>query len=113
MGGGVGISVHGSHRIVTENVMFAMPEVGIGFFPDVGGSAFLPHLPEHFGTYLALTGNRIRQGDCLQSGIATHAIRAQDKEAIRHSLIKTGDPAEALHGKTINPDYETSEKYAI
>ncbi|MBA8876410.1 enoyl-CoA hydratase/isomerase family protein [Phyllobacterium myrsinacearum] len=110
MGGGVGISAHGSHRIVTENVMFAMPEVGIGFFPDVGGSAFLPHMPEHFGTYLALTGNRIRQGDCLQSGIATHAIRAKDKEAIRRALIRTGDPEQALHGKTINPDYETSEK---
>ncbi|UGY08244.1 enoyl-CoA hydratase/isomerase family protein [Phyllobacterium pellucidum] len=110
MGGGVGISVHGSHRVVTENVLFAMPEVGIGFFPDVGGSAFLPHLPEHFGTYLALTGNRIRQGDCLQSGIATHAIKAEDKERVRRSLIRTGKPEVALRGKTINPDYETPEK---
>jgi enoyl-CoA hydratase len=110
MGGGVGISVHGSHRVVTENVVFAMPEVGIGFFPDVGGSAFLPHLPEHFGTYLALTGNRARQGDCLQSGIATHAIRAEDKERVRRSLIRTGNPDIALRGKTINPDYETPEK---
>ncbi|MBZ9655230.1 enoyl-CoA hydratase/isomerase family protein [Phyllobacterium lublinensis] len=110
MGGGVGISVHGSHRVVTEDVMFAMPEVGIGFFPDVGGSAFLPHLPEHFGIYLALTGNRIRQGDCLQSGIATHAIKAEDKERVRRSLIRTGDPEKALRGKTINPDYETPEK---
>lgn len=56
MGGGAGISVHGSHRIVTENTMFAMPETGIGFFPDVGGSAFLPHLHDNFGYYLALTG---------------------------------------------------------
>ncbi|ATU92081.1 enoyl-CoA hydratase/isomerase family protein [Phyllobacterium zundukense] len=110
MGGGVGISVHGSHRVVTENVMFAMPEVGIGFFPDVGGSAFLPHLPEHFGTYLALTGTRVRQGDCLQSGIATHAIKAEDKERVRRSLIRTGNPDIALRGKTINPDYETPEK---
>lgn len=110
MGGGVGISVHGSHRVVTENVVFAMPEVGIGFFPDVGGSAFLPHLPEHFGTYLALTGNRARQGDCLQSGIATHAIKAEDKERVRRSLIRTGNPDIALRGKTMNPDYETPEK---
>lgn len=110
MGGGVGISAHGSHRVVTENVVFAMPEVGIGFFPDVGGSAFLPHLPEHFGTYLALTGNRARQGDCLQSGIATHAIKAEDKERVRRSLIRTGNPDIALRGKTINPDYETPEK---
>lgn len=109
MGGGVGISVHGSHRVVTENVTFAMPEVGIGFFPDVGGSAFLPHLPEHFGTYLALTGNRIKQGDCLQSGIATHAIKAEDKEKLKRSLIRSGDPEKALKGKTINPDFETPE----
>ena len=109
MGGGVGISVHGSHRVVTENALFAMPEVGIGFFPDVGGSAFLPHLPEHFGNYLALTGNRIRQGDCLQSGIATHAIKAEDKDKLLRSLIRTGDPDKALKGKTINPDYETPE----
>ncbi|MCO4319680.1 enoyl-CoA hydratase/isomerase family protein [Phyllobacterium sp. 21LDTY02-6] len=109
MGGGVGISVHGSHRVVTENVVLAMPEVGIGFFPDVGGSAFLPHLPDHFGTYLALTGNRIRQGDCLQSGIATHAIRAEDKDRLRRSLIRTGDPDRSLKGKTVNPDYETPE----
>jgi enoyl-CoA hydratase len=110
MGGGVGISVHGSYRVVTENIVFAMPEVGIGFFPDVGGSAFLPHLPEHFGTYLALTGNRIRQGDCLQTGIATHAIKAENKEKLRRSLIRTGNPETALRGKTINPDYETPEK---
>ncbi|EJF87265.1 hypothetical protein MCY_00389 [Bartonella rattimassiliensis 15908] len=65
MGGGVGISLYGSHRIVTENTVFAMPEGAIGFSPDVGASFFLPSLPNHFGIYLALTGTRIKWGDCL------------------------------------------------
>lgn len=58
--GRVGISIYGSHRIVTENTLFAMPESAIGFFPDVGASFFLPSLPDHFGIYLALTGARIK-----------------------------------------------------
>ena len=68
MGGGVGISFHGSHRVLTENAVFAMPEVGIGFFPDVGGSHLLPDLGECFGLYLGLTGKRVRWGDALWSG---------------------------------------------
>ncbi len=106
MGGGAGISVHGSHRIVTENTLFAMPETGIGFFPDVGGSAFLPHLENRFGFYLALTGNRIRWGDCLQSGIATHAIAADDLDDVREDIIATGDIDLALT-RSQYPDYET------
>lgn len=109
MGGGAGISVHGSHRIVTENTMFAMPETGIGFFPDVGGSAFLPHLKHNFGFYLALTGNRIRWGDCLQSGIATHAVNASDLDALRAELIASGNVDAALTNLQ-NPNYETSEE---
>lgn len=106
MGGGAGISVHGSHRIVTENTLFAMPETGIGFFPDVGGSAFLPHLHDHFGFYLALTGNRIRWGDCLQSGIATHAIASEDLDNLREDIVTTGDIEAALTNSQY-PDYET------
>lgn len=107
MGGGAGISVHGSHRIVTENTMFAMPETGIGFFPDVGGSAFLPHLHDNFGYYLALTGNRIRWGDCLQSGIATHAVAASDLHDLREDIIATAD-VEAALTRSQYPDFETS-----
>lgn len=107
MGGGAGISVHGSHRIVTENTMFAMPETGIGFFPDVGGSAFLPHLHDNFGYYLALTGNRIRWGDCLQSGIATHAVAASDLHDLREDIIATADIDAALT-RSQYPDFETS-----
>lgn len=72
MGGGVGVSFHGTFRIATENLAFAMPEVGIGFFPDVGASHILPKLPGHLGLYLALTGDRVKTSDALWSGLATH-----------------------------------------
>src|SRR5213076_1866942 len=74
MGGGVGVSVHGSHRVAGERFQFAMPEVGIGFFPDVGATWFLPRLPGEIGTYCALTGERLRVGDAVATGIATHHI---------------------------------------
>lgn len=76
MGGGVGISRHGSHRVVTENTVFAMPETGIGFFPDVGGSWFLPSCPGGIGAFLGLTGHRLRGAGCLYAGIATHFVPA-------------------------------------
>ncbi|GBD43402.1 putative enoyl-CoA hydratase echA8 [bacterium HR40] len=76
MGGGVGISVHGSHRLVTENTIFAMPETGIGFFPDVGGTFFLPRLPWRAGMHLGLTGERLDAGDCLALGIAQAFVPA-------------------------------------
>jgi enoyl-CoA hydratase len=74
MGGGVGISVHGSHRVAGEKFQFAMPEVGIGFFPDVGATWFLPRLPGQIGAYCALTGERLRVADGLAAGIATHHV---------------------------------------
>ena len=64
MGGGVGVSIHGSHRIVTERTMFAMPETGIGLFPDVGATYVLPRLPGALGQYLGLTGARLHAADC-------------------------------------------------
>src|SRR5262249_57569033 len=72
MGGGVGISVHGSHRVAGEKFQFAMPEVGIGFFPDVGATWFLPRLPGETGAYCALTGERLRVADGIAAGVATH-----------------------------------------
>jgi 3-hydroxyisobutyryl-CoA hydrolase len=72
MGGGVGLSVHGSHRVAMEETVFAMPETGIGFFPDVGGSYFLPRLHGELGMYLALTGARLKGSDVYHAGIATH-----------------------------------------
>ncbi|KAL2851477.1 ClpP/crotonase [Aspergillus pseudoustus] len=72
MGGGVGLSVHAPFRIATERTVFAMPETTIGFFPDVGGSFFLPRLDGQIGTYLALTSERLTGVQTLYAGIATH-----------------------------------------
>ena len=72
MGGGVGISVHGTYRVATPNTLFAMPESGIGLFPDVGGGWFLPRLPGATGMWLALTGARLKGEDVLAVGVATH-----------------------------------------
>ncbi len=74
MGGGVGVSVHGSHRVVTERTVFAMPETGIGFFPDVGATYVLPRRPGALGMYLGLTGARLEAADCLYAGIGTHHV---------------------------------------
>jgi enoyl-CoA hydratase len=74
MGGGVGVSVHGSHRVAGDRFSFAMPEVGIGFFPDVGATWFLPRMPGELGTYCALTGDRFNAADGVNAGIATHRV---------------------------------------
>jgi enoyl-CoA hydratase len=74
MGGGVGVSVHGSHRVAGDKFQFAMPEVGIGFFPDVGATWFLPRMPGATGAYCGLTGERLNGADALAAGIATHRV---------------------------------------
>jgi enoyl-CoA hydratase len=74
MGGGVGVSIHGSHRVAGEKFQFAMPEVGIGFFPDVGATWLLPRMPGETGTYSALTGERLKAADAVATGIATHHV---------------------------------------
>jgi enoyl-CoA hydratase len=74
MGGGVGVSIHGSHRVAGDHFSFAMPEVGIGFFPDVGATWFLPRLPGELGTYCALTGERLPAADAVAAGLATHRV---------------------------------------
>jgi enoyl-CoA hydratase len=77
MGGGFGISVHGSHRVAGDKFLFAMPEVGIGFFPDVGGTWVLPRMPDEIGTWCAITGDRLKADDAVVSGIATHRVRSE------------------------------------
>lgn len=78
MGGGVGVSLHGSHRVAGERYRFAMPEVSIGFFPDVGATHALPRLPGRAGLYLALTGARVGPDDAARLGLATHLVRSAD-----------------------------------
>jgi enoyl-CoA hydratase len=78
MGGGVGVSVHGSHRVAGDKFLFAMPEVGIGFFPDVGATWFLLRMPGEFGTFCAVTGERLGSADAVSCGIATHRMSSAD-----------------------------------
>lgn len=85
MGGGVGISLHGATRIAGDGYRFAMPEVGIGFFPDVGATYALPRLPGRSGLYIALTGARIGPDDALALGLATHRASG-DLAALRERL---------------------------
>ncbi|MDV3457656.1 enoyl-CoA hydratase/isomerase family protein [Sphingomonas sp. HF-S4] len=77
MGGGVGISQPAKFRVATENTRFAMPETGIGLFPDVGGGWYLSRLPGHLGEYIALTGARLNGADCRALGLATHYLAAE------------------------------------
>ena len=86
MGGGVGVSIHGKFRVVTERTLFAMPETGIGFFPDVGGGYFLPRCPGQIGMYLGLTGARIKAADCLYAGLATHGVESAALDSLKEDL---------------------------
>eukprot|EP00013_Stygamoeba_regulata_P004733 CAMPEP_0177629890 /NCGR_PEP_ID=MMETSP0447-20121125/911_1 /TAXON_ID=0 /ORGANISM="Stygamoeba regulata, Strain BSH-02190019" /LENGTH=383 /DNA_ID=CAMNT_0019131245 /DNA_START=64 /DNA_END=1215 /DNA_ORIENTATION=+ len=86
MGGGVGLSVHGKFRVATEKTVFAMPETGIGFFCDVGGSYFLPRLAGETGMYLALTGARLKGYDVFTKGIATHFVPSEKIPALQKDL---------------------------
>jgi enoyl-CoA hydratase len=86
MGGGAGVSVHGSHRVVTERTLFAMPETGIGLFPDIGASWFLPRCPGEIGMYLGLTGHRLRAADCLYAGLGDVFIPSEHLEAVIDAL---------------------------
>jgi enoyl-CoA hydratase len=93
MGGGVGVSLHGSRRVAGGRYQFAMPEVGIGFFPDVGATYALPRLPGKTGTWLALTGERVRAADALALGLATHAVPSAAFGEVREALI-AGEPVD-------------------
>lgn len=77
MGGGVGISLHGSHGVATENFRFAMPETGIGFFPDIGSSYLLSRCPKPFGLYLGLTGRQIGAFDAKALQLVQHVIPSE------------------------------------
>jgi enoyl-CoA hydratase len=98
MGGGVGLSVHGTHRLATARTQIAMPETGIGLFPDVGTSYVLPRLPGEIGTYLGLTGARIGAADALMLGLATHVI---DYERIEDLIAAFTTMAHATSIETI------------
>jgi enoyl-CoA hydratase/carnithine racemase len=88
MGGGVGISLHGSHPVASERFVFAMPETGIGFFPDIGASYLLSRCPGVLGVYLGLTGNRLNPADAYHLGLIKHIIPADRFDDTLHKLIE-------------------------
>ncbi len=87
MGGGVGVSVHGSHRVATEHAVFAMPETTIGLFPDVGSSFVLSRMRGAMGEWLGLTGARLRGAEAVEAGFATHFVPRDALPALREALL--------------------------
>jgi enoyl-CoA hydratase/carnithine racemase len=87
MGGGIGLGCGASNRIVTETSQFAMPEISIGLFPDVGGSWFLSRIPGRIGRYLGLTGARLAPADTLCAGLADLPIRHERKQEVIEALL--------------------------
>ena len=114
MGGGAGLSVHGSHCIAGNSLTFAMPEVGIGFFPDVGATYFLPRLPGFMGAYLALTGARIGCGDAMALGIACAYVPSARHDALIQRLVAGEDPGAAIAAESApEPRSELVEQQAL
>ncbi len=102
-GGGVGISLYGTHKVAGENYRFAMPETAIGFFPDVGATHFLPRMPGQIGLYLALTGIQIDRADAYALGLLTHCIDASQFEAIISVMCEAEPIDPALDGRHVDP----------
>ena len=101
MGGGIGLSIHGTFRLATEHATFAMPETQLGLFPDVGGSYFLPRLRGAFGMYLGLTGTRVGAANACWLGIATHYVARAALPALIADLANDG--LSALSRYTVLP----------
>ncbi len=97
MGGGVGLSLHGHYRIAGDRYLFAMPEVSIGLFPDVGGTYALPRLEGEAGLWLAMTGSRLKRDDAMALGLATHAVASSNMLRLKEDLIA---------GKEVEPTLE-------
>jgi enoyl-CoA hydratase len=90
MGGGVGLSAHARHRVVTEKTKLAMPEVGLGFFPDVGGTWLLPRSPGEVGTYFGLTGQPMNGPDAVFAHFADAVVPSTGLPALRNALTEVG-----------------------
>ena len=113
MGGGIGLSVHGSARVATEAALFAMPETAIALFPDVGATYALPRLPGYLGMYLALTGARVNGADAVHAGLATHFVPRADLPALSDALAKDGPAVLADFTRTLPPFSLAAQRPAI
>lgn len=103
MGGGFGLSAHGPYRVAGDRYLFAMPEVNIGLFPDVGGTYVLPRLRPGWGVYLALTGVRIKSADAFAAGLVTHVAPSAAFGDIERDLAGGGEVAQILAAHAVVP----------
>lgn len=108
MGGGVGISIHGPHRVVSERALFAMPETAIGLFPDVGATHVLPRLPGRLGRYLGLTGARLGAADLVYAGIATAFVPSDGFEGLIAALADSAADCAAVIARHAAPPPQPS-----
>jgi enoyl-CoA hydratase len=109
MGGGVGLSAHGSHRVVTEKTKLAMPEVGLGFFPDVGGTFLLSRSPGEIGTYFGLTGQTMNGPDAVYARFADAVVRSGKLAALREALINLRAGVNAAEVRAAIDGFATGE----
>jgi enoyl-CoA hydratase len=109
MGGGVGLSAHGRHRVVTERTKLAMPEVGLGFFPDVGGTFLLPRSPGEIGTYFGLTGQTMNGPDAIYARFADAVVPSNQLAALRETLVKLRPGASSGEVQTLIDSFGTGE----
>lgn len=103
MGGGVGISQPAKFRVATENTRFAMPETGIGLFPDVGGGWHLSRLSGRMGQFLALTGARLDGAECLWTGLATHYLPQEALAEAKQRIAHGHEPGQVLAALSVTP----------
>jgi enoyl-CoA hydratase len=109
MGGGVGLSAHSSHRIVTERTKLAMPEVGLGFFPDVGGTFLLSHAPGEIGTYFGLTGHTMNGSDAIYARFADAVVPSSKLAILREALTKVRPGTRSDEIKILIDGFATGE----
>ncbi|MCP4615413.1 MAG: enoyl-CoA hydratase/isomerase family protein [Bradyrhizobium sp.] len=109
MGGGVGLSAHSGHRVVTEKTKLAMPEVGLGFFPDVGGTWLLSHSPGEIGTYFGLTGQTMNGPDAIHAGFADAVVPSAKWPDLREALTKVRAGATSADIKALIAGFATGE----
>ncbi len=109
MGGGVGLSAHSSHRVVTERTKLAMPEVGLGFFPDVGGTWLLAHSPGEVGTYFGLTGQTMNGPDAVYAGFADAVVPSGKLAALREAITRLRPGVTSAEVKSLIDGFSTGE----
>jgi enoyl-CoA hydratase len=110
MGGGVGLSAHSHHRVVTERTKLAMPEVGLGFFPDVGGTRLLSHAPGEIGTYFGLTGHTMNGPEAVYAGFADAVVPSAKLAVLREALTKVTPGTSSSEIEALINGFATGEK---